>query len=374
LKRRPAVFYTHRKVLSPTHLFTHKKLFHLERNKAVACFYGYVMQLNQASIEFMRGYFSTHERGKKTEAAYRSDLEQFRAFANVELPALDGSIIESWAAHLRQEEYAPASIRRKMVVLKVFCSYWVRKGELRESPFWRVKLSFGRVEQLPRTLTEREMRALLRRAWRDYSITSDIGNNPENTFQNPVKLKASARDYRVIRDLALIDLLFATGIRVGEASALDVRDFFVQEAAFRVQGKGGRDRLAFIVDVETVNIQRVHLEARRSIKTESPALFINASGQRLSTQGMTNVLARLRREARIKRHVTPHMLRHTVATLLLRNGLDIRVVQEFLGHASIVTTQRYTHITKEHMVRELRKRHPSLSLRANKRAGGKRIK
>jgi integrase/recombinase XerC len=68
------------------------------------------------------------------------------------------------------------------------------------------------------------------------------------------------------------------------------------------------------------------------------------------------------------------MLRHTVATLLLRNGLDIRVVQEFLGHASIVTTQRYTHITKEHMVRELRKRHPSLSLRANKRASGKRIK
>ncbi|MDQ3820036.1 MAG: tyrosine-type recombinase/integrase, partial [Acidobacteriota bacterium] len=68
--------------------------------------------------------------------------------------------------------------------------------------------------------------------------------------------------------------------------------------------------------------------------------------------------------ARIKRHVTPHMLRHTVATLLLRNGLDIRVVQEFLGHASIVTTQRYTHVTKEHMVRELRKRHPSLRLRA----------
>jgi integrase/recombinase XerD len=332
------------------------------------------MQLNQASTEFMRGYFSTHERGKKTEAAYRSDLEQFRAFANVELPALDGSIIESWAAHLRQEEYAPASIRRKMVVLKVFCSYWVRKGELRESPFWRVKLSFGRVEQLPRTLTEREMRALLRRAWRDYSITSDTGNNPENTFQNPVKLKASSRDYRAVRDLALIDLLFATGIRVGEASALDIRDFFVQEAAFRVQGKGGRDRLAFIVDEDTVNIQRAHLEARRSIKTESPALFINASGQRLSTQGMTNVIARLRREARIKRHVTPHMVRHTVATLLLRNGLDIRVVQEFLGHASIVTTQRYTHITKEHMVRELRKRHPSLSLRANKRVGLKGIK
>ena len=107
-----------------------------------------------------------------------------------------------------------------------------------------------------------------------------------------------------------------------------------------------------------------HAEARARIVTDSPALFVNASGGRLSTQGITNVIARLRREARIRRHVTPHMLRHTVATLLLRNGADIRVVQEFLGHASIATTQRYTHVTKEHMVRVLRKRHPSLNLRA----------
>jgi site-specific recombinase XerD len=327
------------------------------------------MQLNQASYEFLSGYFSTHERRKKTEAAYRSDLAQFRAFASEELilSALDGSIIERWAAHLRQEDYSPASIRRKMVVLKVFCSYWVRKGDLKESPFWRVKLSFGRLEQLPRALTEREMRALLRRAWRDYSTRSDVRIGPEATSHVPVIWKASSCDYRSLRDLALIDLLFATGIRVGEASALDIRDFFVREAAFRVQGKGGRDRLAFIVDEETVRIQRAHLEARGHIKTESLALFISASSRRLSTQGITNVVARLRREARIKRHVTPHMLRHTVATLLLKNGVDIRVVQEFLGHASIATTQRYTHVTKEHMVRVLRKRHPSLSLRASKR-------
>ena len=105
------------------------------------------------------------------------------------------------------------------------------------------------------------------------------------------------------------------------------------------------------------------METRAHIKTDSPALFINACGGRLSTQGITNNIVKLRKEARIKRHVTPHMLRHTVATLLLRNGVDIRVVQEFLGHASIATTQRYTHITKEHMVRVLRKRHPSLNLR-----------
>lgn len=322
------------------------------------------MRLEAAISEFLSGYFSTHHRTKKTKSAYTSDLAQFLAYLGDEfnLLSLSSAIIEDWAAHLREEGYAPASSRRKIVVLKVFCSYWVRKGTMPESPFWRVKLSLGRVEQLPRALSEREMRSLLNRARRNYS-GKEVSRHGTGSSRD-----GSATDYRALRNLALVDLLFATGMRVGEVSALDVRDFFMREAVFRVQGKGGRDRLAFIVDEETVRIQRAHMDARLLIKTESPSLFINASGGRLSTQGITNVISRLRREARIKRHITPHMLRHTVATLLLRNGADIRVVQEFLGHASIVTTQRYTHITKEHLIRVLRKRHPSLGLRAKSRA------
>jgi site-specific recombinase XerD len=173
----------------------------------------------------------------------------------------------------------------------------------------------------------------------------------------------SSRSYRALRNLALIDLLFATGIRVGEASALNVEDFLLTESVFRVQGKGGRDRLAFVVDKKTVRIQLEHLEARSQILTDSRALFLNSAGQRLSTQGMANIISQFRRDAGIERNVTPHMLRHTVATLLLRNGVDIRVVQEFLGHASIATTQRYTHIAKEHLIGVLRKHHPSLGLR-----------
>jgi site-specific recombinase XerD len=340
---------------------------------AEVCVHAQSMRLDQAIKEFLSGYFSTHRRAKKTEAAYSSDLMQFRAFLGGEfdLLSLGGAVVEGWAAHLRQEGYSPASSRRKVVVLKVFCSYWVRKGALPESPFWRVKLSLGRVEQLPRALTEREMRALLSRARRNH-LEVEAGEQTAIS-PSPRILTASSSSYRAQRDLALVDLLFATGMRVGEASALDLRDFFVREGAFRVQGKGGRDRLAFAVDEETVRIQRAHLDVRGRIKTESTALFVNASGGRLSTQGITNVIARLRRQARIKRHVTPHMLRHTVATLLLRNGADIRVVQEFLGHASISTTQRYTHITKEHLVRVLRKRHPSLNLRASMRRSVKGI-
>jgi len=319
--------------------------------------------LVQAIEEFFNGYFSTHERSAKTKVAYRSDLDQVVSYAGdaFSLTSLDPLFVENWAASLRLRNYSPASMRRKMVVLKVFCSYCVRKGLLAESPFWRVKLSFGRIKQLPRSLSETEMRGLLRQAKQSQSLVK-----VQRKAAVIAKGKASTRSfqkYRGLRNLALVDLLFATGMRVGEVSALDVPDFSLSEAVFRVKGKGGRDRLAFIVDDQSLRIQQEHLQMRSKIAPESQALFLNATGRRLSTQGIANVISRFREDAGIERHITPHMLRHTVATLLLRNGVDIRVVQEFLGHASIATTQRYTHVTKDHLVQVLRERHPSLALR-----------
>lgn len=326
------------------------------------------MQINQASTEFVAGYFSTHNLSAKTKMAYCSDLAQFRAFVGEDLGLLSlrAADVENWAAHLRKEGYSPASMRRKMVTLRVFCSYWVRKGILPESPFWRVKLSFGRIEQLPRALTAGEMSALLNQAHQTYS-TVELSHKPDKAPIGSCSEQFSFGRYTALRNLALVDLLFATGMRVGEASALDIRDFLVEEAVFRVQGKGGRDRVACVVDEETVQIQQEHLGARKRFDSPSKALFLNMSGQRLSTQGIANVIAQFRKDAGIERHITPHMLRHTVATLLLRNGADIRVVQEFLGHTSIATTQRYTHITKEHLIGVLRKHHPSLGLRAEAR-------
>ena len=319
------------------------------------------MQMSKAIQEFVNGYFSTHERSKKTRLAYCTDLKQFATFVGteVELGSLNADIIEGWAAHLRQKGYLPASMRRKVVALKVFSTYWIRKGALTESPFWRVQLSFGRIQQLPRALTEDEMRQLLNQAGRNPS--ADLQRKPYVLAKGPAR--ASSQMYRTLRNLALVDLLFATGMRVGEVSALDVNDFVVTESAFRVKGKGGRDRMAFMVDEQTVWIQRQHLDLRGKIATESDALFLNVAAGRLSTQGMANVIAEFRRDAGIERRITPHMLRHTVATLLLRNGADIRVVQEFLGHASISTTQRYTHVAKEHLIGALRRHHPSLGFR-----------
>jgi integrase/recombinase XerD len=320
--------------------------------------------LVQAIEEFFNGYFSTHERSAKTKVAYRSDLDQVVCYAGdaFTLSSLDPSFVENWAADLRLRNYSPASMRRKMVVLKVFCSYWVRKGFLIESPFWRVKLSFGRIAQLPRALSETEMRGLLTQAKQNESAAK-IQRKAAVIAKGKVRT-GSLHKYRALRNLALVDLLFATGMRVGEVSTLNMLDFSISEAVFRVKGKGGRDRLAFIVDDQSLRIQQEHVEMRSHIASESQALFLNATGGRLSTQGIANVISRFREDAGIERHITPHMLRHTVATLLLRNGVDIRVVQEFLGHASIATTQRYTHVTKDHLVRVLRERHPSFLLRS----------
>lgn len=322
------------------------------------------MLLVNAIEAFFNGYFSTHERSSKTKFAYRSDLDQVAAYAGdaFALSSLDPAFIENWAADLRVRNYSPASIRRKMVVLKVFCSYWVRRGLLVESPFWRVKLSFGRIVQLPRSLSESEMRGLLVHAKQNQHAVK-IQRKGAIMAKGTLR-KGFLHEYRALRNLALVDLLFATGMRVGEVSALNREDFSPVEAIVRVKGKGGRDRLAFVVDEQSLRIQQEHIEMRSHIDSKSPALFLNATSERLSTQGIANIISQFRKDAGIERHITPHMLRHTVATLLLRNGVDIRIVQEFLGHASIATTQRYTHITKDHLVRVLRERHPSLVLRS----------
>jgi integrase/recombinase XerD len=311
--------------------------------------------LKTALEEFLAGYFSTHRRSTKTKSAYAADLKQFGVFVgpDVTITAVKAFTIENWAAHLHQTGYSPRSVRRKIAALKVFCSYWLRRDILTESPFWRVKLSFGRVQELPRTLTQAEIRNLLITAHKQQPSTRQRKNCRGFEF----------RHYRALRNLALIEVLFATGIRVGEAASLNVEHFNADDSAFLIKGKGGRDRLAFIVDPKTIQIIERYLSFRQMVACETNALFLNPARKRLSTQGIANVVSKFRRQINIERPVTPHMFRHTIATLLLRNGVDIRVVQEFLGHASIATTQQYTHVAKDHLVAVLTRHHPSLQLR-----------
>jgi integrase/recombinase XerD len=323
------------------------------------------MNLGEASKAFFDGYFSTHIRQSKTHVAYKSDLRQFEGFigTNVSLLSITSENIERWVAHLKEKGYLPASIRRKIVVLKLFFSYWVRKGTVSESPFWRVQIHLGPIIQLPRALTETEMFSLFKQTRGDYQTGPFLRENkkPEHLEH----IGSSQKQFRAFRDITILEVFFATGMRVGEVSAINVEDISDPEGSIRIHGKGGKERLGFVVDKSALDILGEYRKARNRIGADNFAFFLNSSGQRLSTQGIANIIKKLRLKSGIERHVTPHMLRHTVATMLLRNGVDIRIVQEFLGHASITTTQRYTHVSKEHMLRELRTRHPTLLLRTS---------
>lgn len=315
------------------------------------------MNINEASRTFFELYFSTHIRQTKTQVAYISDIKQFEKFVGkmTDIAKINHEDIERWIASLKERGYKPASIRRKAVVLKLFFSYWVRKGSLSESPFWRAQTHFGRITNLPRALTAGEMSSLLKQTHRDY-------NNGVRDVRK--KKDVSVRtSYRMVRDVAILEMFFATGMRVGEVSALNVNDFVPIEGSVKVKGKGGMERLGFVVDKSALQILHEYLIFRNKIVTEDQSFFLNASAQRLSPQGIANIVKKIRIKSGVEKHVTPHMLRHTVATLLLRNGVDIRVVQEFLGHASITTTQRYTHVAKDHMIRVLREHHPSKYVR-----------
>lgn len=313
---------------------------------------GTSMQAKTAIERFTSGYFATSGRSQHTKRAYLGDLHQFANFINPcrcirSISAID---IENWSCHLKNRGYAPASMKRKLASLRIFFSYWIRRGKLRESPLAQVRIAYGPTNKLPRYLTREEISSL-------FQVAIDQERSVRRSSS-----RRTDRSFLALRNLALLTVLFATGMRVGEATALDLGDFCSDDNSFRVRGKGGRYRLAFLTAEKSIDTQHRYLRLRRQLLVRSNALFLNAQGQRLSTQGSAYALRGLAEAASLCKRLTPHMLRHTAATFLLRNGADLRVVQEFLGHASIVTTQRYTHVTKDHLRETLRRLHPERAL------------
>jgi site-specific recombinase XerD len=307
------------------------------------------MLIRKAISGFISGYFSTCHRSPKTLAAYSADLKQFAAALPraTTLAHVAPETIERWASGLLSAGYAPTSVRRKLASVTSFFNYWVRRRELERSPLWQLRLDLGSRRPLTRVLTRAEIESLIAAA-----RTEDAAP--------PSSVNRMGPEFLALRDHALVELMFATGMRVGEVAALTMDDLLPDGRAMLVKGKGDRHRLAFLVDDRSRAVLQRYTAARKDI-APARALFINIFSCPLSTRGIARVIAVLARRAGITRRVTPHMLRHTIATLLLSNGADIRIVQEFLGHSSISTTQRYTHVSKEHLVARLRVTHPNLA-------------
>ena len=291
-------------------------------------------------------HFMSVEKGASgnTIAAYRNDLRQFSGFliniTNTSNPLnwerVDTDHIISYVLELKGRNYAQATVARKVAAVKSFFQYLHAEGQVSRNP--TETLESPRVSKsLPKPLTVREVDELLEQPTRR--------RTPESK-----------------RDRAMLELLYATGMRVTELVSLDLDCLNLDRRAphVRCMGKGAKER-TIPIHGQALDSLETYLNDGRPVlvkNRDERALFVNRRGDRLTRQGFWLILRNHAREANIQAPVTPHTLRHSFATHMLRGGAPLRNVQELLGHANIATTQIYTQVTKEHVRRVYEKAHP----------------
>lgn len=283
--------------------------------------------LDFISNEFVNTIKSTKNLSQKTVMAYKSDLKDFcKFFRNKEF---DDSMALEYVQYLTGErKLKESTINRKLVVLKIFFEYMFSEGYIYKNYFLSHKFKFKKERRLPKVLETEE--------------TSKI-------LKNLVEQNASANTpyeiWKTARNLALIDVLISTGIRIGEASAIALDDIFLSERTILIHGKGRKERIIYISCPQTwTNLTR-WLKARTSRPIYTDKLFVNKYGKQISIHGIEYIYRKLKESSNINEKSTPHYLRHTFGTNLLSNGADLRSVQEILGHSCVSTTEIYTEVS-----------------------------
>ncbi|MCH7523324.1 MAG: tyrosine recombinase [Chloroflexi bacterium] len=256
---------------------------------------------------------------------YRGDLCHFGRYLETEEGfgplEVDRQSFRRYLAGLREADTASASVSRKMSTIHTFYRFLVREGVLERDPLMGVT-SPRRERRLPQILGKDQLTALIEAA------DSDV---PQG-----------------LRDRAILELMYASGLRLAEVVGLDVAGVDLREQLARVRGKGNKERIVLIGRPATQALQRYLREGRPKLaRAGETALFINRDGKRLSGRSVQKIVRKHALMAGLDQRVFPHLLRHSFATHMLDGGAELRVVQELLGHASANTTQIYTHVTEE---------------------------
>ncbi|MGI9861220.1 site-specific tyrosine recombinase XerD [Moorella naiadis] len=284
-------------------------------------------------------YYLVVERGlaENTLASYNSDLQQFLQYmekAGIKNPEdVTRGLMVAYVVKMQQEGRSPATISQHLAALKSFYHFLLRERLVESDPTSNLE-SPRQTKKLPQVLTVAEVEKLL--------------NQPRP--DTPAGL----------RDKAMLELLYATGLRVSELVALNIDQVHLEGEFVRCLGKGAKERVVPMGQVASFHV-RTYLEHGRGKlvkKATEPALFVNHHGRRLSRQGCWKILKGYVRAANLQKDITPHTLRHSFATHLLENGADLRSVQELLGHADIGTTQIYTHLTRKKIREVYDEAHP----------------
>ncbi|MBD3426064.1 MAG: site-specific tyrosine recombinase XerD [Candidatus Omnitrophica bacterium] len=285
-------------------------------------------------------YFLEVERGvsDNTVESYRRDLEKFRLYLEKNKKGLAGAKREdivNFMMCLKDQGLSSTTIARNLAALKTFWKFLVAEGLVREN--------VAAVVETPKT-------------WKTVPDTLNK-DEVEKLLEAP-----QARGWMGIRDKAILELMYATGLRVSEVKDLKKTGVNLEAGFVRCLGKGGKERIVPLGKVAEKAVSRYITKARAKLarKTQDEHLFLSRLGRKLSRQSLWKMIQKYAHKAGIKKHITPHSLRHSFATHLLEGGAELRGVQEMLGHADISTTQIYTHINKD----KLRKIHKDYHPRA----------
>jgi integrase/recombinase XerC len=283
--------------------------------------------------EFLRHLRTERNLSPHTVRAYGGDLDRFIEFLGGEGkllgPDVNVTLVRRFLSRLHAESYQKSSMARMLACLRTFYDYFLRRGGVASNPVRQVRTP--RLDKkLPSFLDEDEVVRLL-------EATTDR------------------------RDRALLETIYGGGLRVSEATGLDLADLQIDQGFAVVRGKGGKERLAPLGTGATRAVEEYLPE--RAVRVEKlmsgvAALFINKNGTRLNVRSVRRILDRRATLGGIQKPVTPHTLRHSFATHLLNRGADLRAVQELLGHANLTTTQIYTHVTTHRLKEVYDKAHP----------------
>lgn len=279
------------------------------------------------------------ERGlsNKTLEAYGRDLSQFAAYLAdrkiADLIAIDESCLLGYLERLRKDKLAQASIARKMTAIRCFIKYLIFEREITKSP----------LEALPATRPAKRLPKCL-----DIDEVGRLLNAPDIS------------DEYGLRDRAMLETLYATGLRVSELISLKTDDVNLRMGFVRCVGKGDKERVVPMGEIAGNLIAAYIDRARGKLagSQRSEYLFLSKLGKPMSRVMFWMIVKKHARTAGIKSQITPHTLRHSFATHLLERGADLRSLQEMLGHASIATTEVYTHVTRDHLREVYKEAHP----------------
>ena len=288
------------------------------------------------NIHYLENYISSlkteRNLSEKSIKAYYSDLSNLIIWMKenncLELENVQISLYIKWLQTNRKLQ--DSSIKRKYVTIKTFYKYLISNKIISQSPMENCRISFKVSKLLPKTLSSLEIKKLLK------SPVDDL-NSLDSDFRRNI----------CIRNIAIIELLYCLGLRIGELVNINVKDIDLEEQTILIHGKGRKERILFISSDEVMEILKTWLSLRSLFKPSNDSLFVNKYGNSLTIYSIEDIFYKYRDLSGIDSRSTPHFLRHTFATQLLNNGADLRAVQEILGHSSITTTQIYTEVSTE---------------------------